>query len=602
MGKKILICCNAYPPNFIGGAELIAHSQAKELKNQGYDVTIFTGDLREWGKRHFLQGIREWGKRHFLQGIHEWGRRYFLRRIRKWGRRHLRREDYEGLPVYRVYLTNEDYAPQFVNFTHKEIEEHFRTILKNVSPDIVHFHNIIGLSVGLIHIAKKQGIKTVLTFHDHWGFCFKNTLLKNNNEICRDFTQCTGCMEVIPDHDNRDIPLRMRQDFIAMQLEEIDAFISPSQYLADTYILAGLPREKVHVIPNGIDVEKFSHIKKMPDPDHIRFTFIGHFGTHKGIHILLDALQYLDNKQKLSINLIGNGELFTHYYTEVHDKKSDIVKFWGRIENIEDAYAQTDVLILPSIWPENLPVSITEAMSAGIPVIASHVGGIPELVENGKTGFLFEPGDAWDLAIKMNEFTRHPDKIKNFGEAALQKIKNYGIRQQVQKIIKLYNQIPETRNEIAGAHAIIVCHGKHVDATCADTLKLFSKKFSVQKILFILSDWLDEDQLKSGTLFWIVDECEDLAAVHFGLRYKLPLLVPEKSQELKNFCEKVHCGLVYQNCRDAGCAILSILNNDKERVMMIKNGAKALREQGDGAIHTEDLETDQNTSSTTMRD
>ncbi|MGB9177011.1 MAG: glycosyltransferase family 4 protein [Methanoregula sp.] len=556
MGKKILICCNAYPPNFIGGAELIAHYQAKELKNRGYDVTIFTGDISDWGKRHFLRRIP--------------------RRIRDWGKRHsLRREDYEGLPVYRVYLTNEDYAPQFVNFIHKKVEEHFRTILKKVSPDIVHFHNIVGLSVGLIHIAKKQGIKTVLTLHDHWGFCFKNTLLKNNNEICRDFTQCTGCMEVIPDQDNRDIPLRMRQDFIAMQLEEIDAFISPSQYLADRYVHAGFPREKFHVILNGIDVEKFSHIKKMPDPDHIRFTFIGYFGTHKGIHVLLDALQYLDNKQKLVINLVGDGVLFAQHYHEVHDKKIDIVKFWGRIKNIEDAYAQTDVFILPSIWPENLPVSITEAMSAGIPVIASQVGGIPELVENEKTGFLFEPGNARDLAMKMNEFIHHPEKTKIFGDAAYNKIKNCNIKLQVQKIIELYNQIPETRSEISRAHAIIVCHGKHVDPMCADTLKIFPKNFSSRKILFILSDWLYEDQLKTGALFWIVDECEELAAVHFGLRYKLPLLVPAKKQELKNFCERVNCGLVYQDCRNAGYAILSILNNEKERMTMIENGENA---------------------------
>ena len=209
MGRKILICCNVYPPDFIGGAELIAHSQAKELKRAGFDVTVFTGDILEIGKRHSL-----------------------------------RREEYEGLPVYRVRLTAEDFDPQFLNFTHKEVEEHFRTILKKISPDIVHFHNLVGLSVGLIHLAKKQGIKTVLTLHDYWGFCFKNTLLKNNNELCRDFTQCSGCREVIPGQDNRNIPMRMRQDFIAMQLEEIDAFISPSQYLADQYVIAGLPGRK----------------------------------------------------------------------------------------------------------------------------------------------------------------------------------------------------------------------------------------------------------------------------------------------------------------------------------------------------------------------
>ena len=105
MGRKILICCNAYPPDFIGGAELIAHSQAKELKRAGFDVTVFTGDIREIGKRHSL-----------------------------------RREEYEGLPVYRVRLTAEDFNPEFVNFTHREVEEHFRTILKKI-------HRILSISI-----------------------------------------------------------------------------------------------------------------------------------------------------------------------------------------------------------------------------------------------------------------------------------------------------------------------------------------------------------------------------------------------------------------------------------------------------------------------
>ena len=125
----------SYPPNFIGGAELIAHSQAKELKRTGFDVTIFTGDILDIGKRHSL-----------------------------------RREEYEGLPVYRVRLTAEDYDPKFLNFTHKEVEEHFRTILKKISPDIVHFHNLIGLSVGLIHLAKKQGNKNSVDASRLLGF------------------------------------------------------------------------------------------------------------------------------------------------------------------------------------------------------------------------------------------------------------------------------------------------------------------------------------------------------------------------------------------------------------------------------------------------
>ena len=104
-----------------------------------------------------------------------------------------------------------------------------------------------------------------------------------------------------------------------------------------------------------------------------------------------------------------------------------MVKFWGKIPNIEEAYAHTDVFVLPSIWPENQPVTITEAMAAHIPVIASDCGGIPELIENGKTGFLFAPGNAMDLAAKMDELIHHPGKMQLFGDAGYHKIKNFTI-------------------------------------------------------------------------------------------------------------------------------------------------------------------------------
>ena len=71
------------------------------------------------------------------------------------------------------------------------------------------------------------------------------------------------------------------------------------------------------------------------------------------------------------------------------------------------------MLILPSIWPENQPVSITEAMACSLPVIAARMGGIPELVEDEKTGYLFEAGNPKDLALKMSAFLADP--FKNFG-------------------------------------------------------------------------------------------------------------------------------------------------------------------------------------------
>jgi glycosyltransferase involved in cell wall biosynthesis len=541
MKLKVLICSNAYPPHFIGGAELVAHAQAKQLQMSGHEVIVFTGDPSEHGKRHSY-----------------------------------RREDYEGIPVYRIHLTHEDYDYRFLNFIHKDIEDHFKKLLLKVSPDIVHFHNIIGLSAGLIHCAKSQGKKTVVTLHDHWGFCFKNTLIKNDNTICQEFSHCSDCMPVIPGENICNIPIRMRQDFLAMQLEEVDAFISPSRYLADAYIRAGIPQEKIHIIWNGLNVTKFSNIKKIPDPSGCcRFTFIGYFGKHKGIHVLLEALQYLDKQQNFRLNLVGSGELVEEFKKEIREKGlNNKVKFWGRIEYIETAYAETDVFILPSVWPENQPVSITEAMSAGIPVIASDIGGIPELVEDGKTGYLFRPGDARDLAKKMSEFIPISGFARIFGKVAFEKIKKYTIELQTRKIIDVYSQILGKNPDISADRVVIICKGDHLDPVCAKALRMMSSP-DFQKIRFVLSEWLQDDQKENGTLLWIINEWEKFSQKDPDYQYLLPLLVPENNVDFKKICMKYNCGLFYNGSLEAFCTLEYLLNNRDLLKIMIENRKKA---------------------------
>lgn len=539
MKNKIVICSNVYPPNFIGGAELIAHNQAKTLKKLGHDVVVFTGDTQ----------VQVFGRRHSL-----------------------RRDTYDGLTVYRVYLTPQDYQSDFINFTHKKVEEHFKKLLDSFSPDIVHFHNIIGLSVGLIHIAKHKGIKTILTVHDHWGFCHKNTILKSSEEICRDY-RCAECMSIIPDEDCKNIPIRMRKDFIAIQLSEVDAFISPSQYLADAYIRAGIPKEKFNVIWYGINVQQFAHISKTPMNRRIRFTFVGYFGRHKGIHILLNALPFVGNYDHFEVNLVGDGELMADLKQQVKAMGlNDLVKFWGKSNNIEKAYRETDIFILPSIWPENQPVTITEAMASRLPVIASDAGGIPELVKDGKTGYLFEVGNAKDLAQKMSEFILHPNRIKTFGENGYKEIINNTFENQSDKILQVYNEKVLDRVKQPREEMLIACIGKRVNQQCAQTMNSFLNEEQQGIYRFVMSDWVQEDQFPMLKLLWVVDEEINQKDINIGIMNKLPLLVPEANEKLKNLCRARNCGLYYRDAVEAKACLEYLINNDTERVAMGQNG------------------------------
>ncbi|KUK94835.1 MAG: Putative glycosyltransferase (Group 1) [Methanothrix harundinacea] len=537
MGLKILMCCNAYPPNFIGGAELVAHEHAKILKNLGHDVAIFAGDGHIGGKRYSIK-----------------------------------QDTYDGLPVYRISLTPQDYQPEFINFTHKEVEENFKCILDEFSPDIVHLHNIIGLSVGLIHIAKCRGIKTVLTAHDHWGFCYKNTILKHEEEVCNDWTKCDECMPFISDNNCSSIPIRMRRDFFAIQFRDVDAFISPSIYLADAYIRAGMPKEKFNIVWNGIDVTQFSNITKKSMDNCIRFTYIGYFGRHKGIHTLINALPFINDKDKFKVNLIGTGELFDSYRRQVKETGVDsYVKFWGRIKNIEDAYRETDVFILPSIWPENQPVTITEAMASKTPVIASDIGGNPELVEDGVTGFLFKTGDERDLAEKMSHFISNPDIIKKFGENAYNKIKSNTLENRIAEILQVYDGLGPNEYGLEQKDFLIVCVGDCIDSCCLQAISLISNRLHGKSCRFVMSDWLQEDQFNSVRLLWIVGNETKQNEVTAGLACKIPLLVPENNEALKKQCIDGKCGLYYKDATDAMGCIEYLIDHEETRAALAQN-------------------------------
>lgn len=540
---KIIICANTYPPNFIGGAELIAHYQAKMLQLLGHEVIIFAGELSASGERYSL-----------------------------------RQEAYDGLTVYRVALRAIDYDGEYNNFAHPQIDLVFNELLDAFAPDIVHFHNMIGLSIGMIHAAKRSGIKTVLTVHDHWGFCQKNTRLKSTEpvELCQDYSRCAECRQFFVTDAGKPIPIRLRQDILSLQIQELDALIAPSRYLADAYIQAGVPAEKVRHIWNGIEVARFARIAKIPMKERVRFTFIGYMASHKGIQVLLDALPRFSAEvlRRVRINLVGFGEFMESYRQQVEKMGlNHIVKFWGKVDNIqiEQVYQETDVLILPSIWPENQPVTITEAMTAKIPAIGSRIGGIPELIDDGQSGYLFEPGNAEQLAQKMSEFIADPGKIQQFGEQAYHKIHERTFENQVRQIVQLYDQLPLSPQSPTEYH-LIVCLGEGMNSYCVQALTAFLKKPHQGTFRFVMADWISDVQYSQAKLLWIVDAPVELEKVLPALHDKIPLLCPDDGGEIRILCSDANCGLYYANAEEAEACLTYLLNHESIRSKIGGNG------------------------------
>ncbi len=404
----VLLCANAYPPNFIGGAELIAHYQGKALQSLGHSVSVFAGSADQIGRRH---GMRE--------------------------------DVFDGIRVARVRLDPADCEVDFVNFHHPPIEERFVEVLDRFRPSVVHFHNIIGLGLGIIGAAHRRGIATVMTLHDHWGFCFRNTLIRPGGAICNDYSECALCMPYVSDGAARDIPIELRNDYARLQLRQVDRFISPSAYLAGAYAAAGFDRTRTRVIWNGVDVRRFSQIAKAPRNGRIRFAFLGHLGQHKGVSLIPEAVSMLP-KANVQVRIYGEGPMRGYLEQNVRALGlQDSIQLCGKLENscVQEVLAETDVLLLPSVWPENQPVSITEAMAASVPSIASRIGGIPELVLDGVTGRLVEPGNANDLSAAMRWCVENSGASEKWGAAAFERIRDHSFETQVKEIVKVYDEL-----------------------------------------------------------------------------------------------------------------------------------------------------------------
>ena len=433
--------------------------------------------------------------------------------------------------------------------------------------------------MGIIHLAKRRGIKTVLTLHDHWGFCFKNTVLTGNEEICREFSGCSRCMPFIHDGTDKRIPIRMRQDYFALQLDGVDAFISPSHYLGEAYIRAGFSREKMNEIWYGVDIERYEKVEKSARGNKIRFSFIGYLGRHKGIHTILDALQFIgDYKDSVQINIVGFGDQLDNYKQYVRSVGwADAVQFWGKVGNpdIESVYSETDVLILPSIWPENQPLTIAEAMACRTPVIASRLGGNPELVQEGETGYLFEPGNGEDLAEKMLAFVSQPDRIRTLGEKAHQSMQHNTFENCIRQVIRVYTQ-EESQAEKGEKETLIVCVGKKVRSECTRAIESYKERHSGNTHRFVMNDWVEEDQVRHATVIWVVDDKAKSRDITVGLQNRIPLLVPEKNAVLKKLCVSSNCGLYYHDEYEAEVCLEYLIRNKEIASAMGRNGRLSL--------------------------
>jgi glycosyltransferase involved in cell wall biosynthesis len=193
----------------------------------------------------------------------------------------------------------------------------------------------------------------------------------------------------------------------------VDLFISPSNFLRVKFNDFGIPKDKIVYVPNGFKMDLFDALSRIPS-ENIRFGYIGTFIPSKGIHVLLEAFNSINsNNAELRIHgtPLAYHQGFIDYPGYLRSlAKRDNIRWFGKYNNkdIAKILSEIDVLVVPSIWYENAPLTIHEAFMASVPVITANIGGMKELVRDNENGLLFQAGDSSDLAAIMQKVLDNP--------------------------------------------------------------------------------------------------------------------------------------------------------------------------------------------------
>lgn len=412
---KIVQVIHGFPPDNVAGSEVYTYALSRELAKE-HEVHVF----------HRIEDPRR-------------------------GEYELQHVTHDGFSVWTINNTFK-YCHSFEQtYKNDVIAKKFGGLLEELRPDVVHFGHVIALSTTLIAEAKSRKIPVIFTLHDFWLFCQLGQLLKHDLSLCdgpEEF-ECAKCLapqlairpnlrrafevmrQFVPGfqentglkrllrrvyrqyaklvfHIQRDgrAQIRARTEHVMQMYSQVDLFVAPSRFLLEKFIEFGVPRSKIVHQDYGFDTALVTDVAHRPS-SRLRFGYTGTFIPSKGVHVLLEAFNILEAPHA-ELRLHGRFAPFHYGYEDYPDRlkllsQKENILWCGEYENGEIGHilSEIDVLVVPSIWHENSPLTIHEAFLAGVPIITGNIGGMAELVEDGVNGLLFEVGNAQDLARRM---------------------------------------------------------------------------------------------------------------------------------------------------------------------------------------------------------
>jgi len=392
--KRLLIVSDRFPPHDRGGSERIAHLHAQGLRARGWDVAVFTSHASAKGARPTIA-------------------------------------DEDGLKVYRAFplhpFTPEE-SPGLVDKTaelslelwNPWMQRALERVIADFAPRVLHAHFIPRISFGAFAAAGGD-LPRALTFHSYHFECPKGGLYRKRGELCL----------------AKPVPCRGFERVMVRALRRVDRVIAISRFIESRMLDAGLPRERVVWLPNGVPLGERA---ETPPSSSRTILFVGRLEPSKGPVVLVKAFRELD-EPSARLRIVGTGsQLEVLRRLAADDARIEFTGWLGR-DAITDAYRTSRVVVVPSIYYEGLNTVLCEAAALGRAVVATTLGGNPDLVIDEVTGYLVPPEDPNVLAERIGRLVRDDALADSFGAAGRGHIESFSLERHLNAIEALYAEL-----------------------------------------------------------------------------------------------------------------------------------------------------------------
>ncbi|MGE0384268.1 MAG: glycosyltransferase family 4 protein [Gammaproteobacteria bacterium] len=326
----------------------------------------------------------------------------------------------------------------------RHARQKFERLLDEVQPDLVHAHNIYHqLSPAILPPLKRRGIPVVMTLHDLKLAC-PNYKMRTGGRVCERCLSGAFYNAVVHRCVQGSLPWSAlcaveayAHRWTGVYTRNVDLFITPSEFYRRKMIESGIPADRLVTLPSFVHPQDYAPLYGKSD----YFLYLGRLAEEKGLMTLVHAVRGL---QGARLKIVGEGPMAAPIEARLRAEGIDNVELLGARygQELIELVRAARFVVVPSEWYENSPRSAIEAMACATPVIGARIGGIPDIVEDGVDGLLFEPFSADALRNCIERLLVDDAAIERYGRNARAKVeRRYSTQAHLRGLLGIYDRV-----------------------------------------------------------------------------------------------------------------------------------------------------------------